>query len=365
MDVSELNRRLIALSPSEEAYREGRVYQWGNGPNDEPVVVDGRSMFRMGHDVFNVDEGLARQALGHDQTDVRSLPPLAGRFLIKRNSRFNPVPEHVHDYIEMSYVYEGSCTQMVNGRELTLGENQVLLLDTNCPHAIAAQGMNDVMLSIVISKEFLRDNLAASVAKDSMLSQFLLNTLNEETDHRRYVLFRSEGNHRVRLFFQELLCEYLDPSINADEIALRLFQLILCELVNVYEDDFTDREVAKRRQPVTPLIHYIEQNYLTCTQQSVADHFYISPNYVSQLLKQHTGMTYIQVVQAQKLGHAASLLRNSEEPVTEVAHASGYENMSFFYRKFKEHYGCAPAAYREQSRKQQQDAHEILTAAGE
>ena len=34
---------------------------------------------------------------------------------IVRNSRFNPVPEHVHDYVEISYVYRGRAPQIVNG----------------------------------------------------------------------------------------------------------------------------------------------------------------------------------------------------------------------------------------------------------
>ena len=72
----------------------------------------------------------------------------------------------------------------------------------------------------------------------------------------------------------------------------------------------------------------------------------MTPNYLSALLKRKTGKTYLQLVQDQKLGYAADLLATGGVSVEEAAHAVGYENMSFFYRKFREAYGCAPAEYR-------------------
>ena len=42
---------------------------------------------------------------------------------------------------------------------------------------------------------------------------------------------------------------------------------------------------------------------------------------------------------------AAELLRGGATAGA-AAHAEGYENMSFFYRKFRDKYGCTPAAYR-------------------
>lgn len=344
MEIEELNRLLFAMTERELAYQAGERFDWSRARMGSTAVVDGREVLCMGSSTFD--------AVSDFQVvdGTRSVaPPLAGRFTIKRNSRFNPVPEHVHDYIEMSYVYAGSCPQTVSGSPVTLKENQVLLLDSNCPHAVGGLGQHDIMLSMVVSKPYLRQLLGESLAQESMLAQFLLSALNEQTDHRRYVRFHSQDNRRIRRFFQELMCEYLDPSPNAEAIILHLLRLILAELMNVYEADCSRREEERPgagRVSVIPIIRYIEENFLSCTQESVAERFYISPNYVSTLLKKHTGMTYRQMVQAQRLGCAASLLRNTELPVSEVARRSGYENQSFFYRKIREQYGCLPAAYR-------------------
>ena len=95
-----------------------------------------------------------------------------------------------------------------------------------------------------------------------------------------------------------------------------------------------------------PMLRYIERNFRTCTQESVADFFHISPNYVTCLLKKYTGMTYIQLIQAQKLQTAANLLKQTNLPITEIAQRAGYENVTFFYKKFQEKYHCQPGEYR-------------------
>ncbi|MCC8076048.1 MAG: AraC family transcriptional regulator [Clostridiales bacterium] len=264
----------------------------------------------------------------------------------KRNSRFNPVPEHIHSYIELNYVYSGRCPQVVDGTPVVLTQNQVLLIDTDCPHSIAALGMEDVMVSVLIPKGFLRDNLFLRFSQSSVLSDFFINAINVQTDHNHFLLFHAEKDRRISLFFQELFCEYLDPSVNSGDIMMYLFSLIMAELINVYESDLTQEETFSTN-PIVGILRYIEQNFATCTQASVAEQFHISQNYVSTLLKKHTGKTYIQTVQAQKLKYAANLLKNTDRPITEIASEAGYENISFFYKKFQKQFGCSPGEFRD------------------
>lgn len=349
MDIDQLNHMLSKLSQSEIRYQNGGTYNpfRERGDHIDRPIADFPSQtveWISAHGTPTMQD--TRYILA--QNDLRSFP-LAGVFGIKQNSRFNPVPLHTHDFIEMSYVYTGTCPQEVDGHRVTLRENQVLLLDTNCPHSIDALGQNDIMLSVLFSKDFLRNTLLKGFSRSSILAHFFVQALNEQTDQRRYIRFHSQSNRQVRCFFQELMCEYFDPSTNADQIVLLLLQLIFAELINVYESDFDRREKSADTTLAVEIVRYIEKNFLTCTLEGVAEQFYISPNYVSKLLKRHTGMSYIQAVQAQRLGRAASLLRNTQLPVAEIARQTGYENQSFFYRKFKAQFGCLPAEYRARS----------------
>ena len=59
-----------------------------------------------------------------------------------------------------------------------------------------------------------------------------------------------------------------------------------------------------------------------------------------------TGKTYKEIVQTQRMLNAANYLKNSNLPIYEISEKSGYNNLTFFYKKFKEYYGLSPQEYR-------------------
>lgn len=330
MDIARLDNLLLELTDSERAYRAGARYDWCDAFDwDFQPEIDDNHVHKIGN----------RMRALHQKGMPEGLS-------IVRNSRFNPVPEHVHDYVEISYVYCGNAPQIVNGAQLTLAQNEVLLLDAACPHAIGELGEHDIMLSIVISRPMLRRSLDQSLSSAGTVSRFLLNALNDETDHRGHVHFRTGGSRRVRRYMQEMLCELLEPTAASPQIASRLFELLLVELMQSYEAALlqTDAPALPSAQ-VAAAMSYIERHACDCTLDDLAHHLHLSPNYASALLKRQTGRTFMQLVQESRLTRAAALL-DTGATAEAAAREVGYANMSFFYKKIAERYGCTPAAYR-------------------
>lgn len=228
-----------------------------------------------------------------------------------------------------------------------LAQNEVLLLDAACPHAVGELGEHDIMLSVIISRPMLRRSLEQSLSPASAVSRFLLNALNDETDHRGHVHFHTGGSRRVRRYMQEMLCERLDPTPASPQIVSRLFELLLVELMQSYEAGLlqTDAPALPSAQ-VAAAMGFIERNACDCTLDDLARHLHLSPNYASALLKRQTGRTFMQLVQESRLARAATLL-DAGATAEVAAHEAGYANMSFFYKKFAERYGCTPAAHRQ------------------
>lgn len=337
MNISALHNSLTQLSENEIKYKNGFVYElWNKMPLE---MINNHLVGRLTFQESFFPSANSSNSYAESLSFQKNLS-------IKRNSRFNPVPEHVHSHIELNYVYSGTCPQTVNGEDIVLQTNQVLLIDTDCPHSIAALNENDIMISVMIRKDFLRNHLFSQLSQDSILSKFFVNAINEKTNHDHHLLFHAENNRRIPLFFQELFSECYDPSINSNDILMHLFYLIMAELINVYENDLSHTDEFENKVPIASMIRYIESQYLTCTQESVANFFHISPNYVSLLLKKHLGISYIHMIQDLKLKNAAHLLLNTKQSVTEIANLVGYENISFFYKKFEKKYGCSPKEYR-------------------
>lgn len=333
MDLTHLDSLLLELTDSERAYRAGDRYDWNDAfSRDYQPDMDDKHIRKIGNPIRALHQEGMPEGLS-----------------IVRNSRFNPVPEHVHDYVEISYVYRGCAPQIVNGAPVTLAQNEVLLLDAACPHAVGELGEGDIMLSIVISRPMLRHSLEQSLSPSNTVSQFLLNALNDETDHRGHVHFHTGGSRRVRRYMQEMLCERLEPTAASPQIVSRLFELLLVELMQSYEISLlqTDAPALPSAQ-VAAAVGYIERHACDCTLEDLARHLHLSPNYASALLKRQTGRTFMQLVQESRLARAATLL-DAGATAEVAAREVGYANMSFFYKKFAERYGCTPAAYRRRS----------------
>jgi two-component system response regulator YesN len=78
----------------------------------------------------------------------------------------------------------------------------------------------------------------------------------------------------------------------------------------------------------------------------VAEHVCLSPNYLSQQLKQQTGKTFLEHLCGWRLEEAKRLLSSSLLTVSEVAFQVGYENPRYFSEVFQRHCGQTPSRFR-------------------
>lgn len=75
------------------------------------------------------------------------------------------------------------------------------------------------------------------------------------------------------------------------------------------------------------------------------DLLFLSQN-TFRLLKKHTGCNFKELLGKRMLQQAAYLMSNTTQPVESVMTAIGYDNSNFFYRRFREQYGCSPKEFR-------------------
>ena len=80
--------------------------------------------------------------------------------------------------------------------------------------------------------------------------------------------------------------------------------------------------------------------------EDVAEKFYVSPNYLSALIRKETGQTYRQYVIDAKMAVAKQLLNDTRMRVEDIAYAIGYENYISFYNIFKKIEHVSPSEYR-------------------
>ncbi|MFE6076563.1 cupin domain-containing protein [Paenibacillus sp. NPDC057886] len=233
---------------------------------------------------------------------------------ISKHIRFAKVPMHIHSYIELNFVYTGQCSQIINGKNVTLKQGQICILDTGVPHAIMSTSEEDIIINVLIRKPYFTSSFLSRLANNGILSQFLASAISDRHNHNRYIIFHSEHNSNLPILFKQLLCEYYDRSLGSSEIMSSYMQLIFYELLRVYQYD-TNRPEANGKVTIIEILKYIELHYMDCSLASVADHFNFNPNYLSTLIKKSTGHTFKELVLREKLNYALFLLANTNRPI--------------------------------------------------
>jgi AraC-like DNA-binding protein len=82
----------------------------------------------------------------------------------------------------------------------------------------------------------------------------------------------------------------------------------------------------------------------------VAAATFLSPNYVSQLLKKQTGMAFVEWLTARRMEQAQHLLAHTMERVSKIANSVGFDDEAYFTRRFRQRFNVSPSEYRKAMR---------------
>lgn len=336
MNHSQLDQVLRAPNNRELSYRD---------EHKEPFYENWDHFYRDGNECYKMTAGRK----DHDPFIYQFHPYI----IVSRHDRYVPVKTHMHDWIELSYMYSGSCDQIINEKtQITLKKGQMLILESGVPHSIGNTGEDDILINLLMDRGFFTDAFFNNFSQENILLKFLLNAISERTAHDNYILFHSENSSRIELFMRELMIEFLSPpSENSADIADNLINLIFLELVSVYRSETVSSEMMVGKPNIIAILKYIESNYKTCTLTSTAEIFNLNPNYLSALLKKSIGYSFKELIQHHRFAYVTMMLTNTKAPVDEIILQAGYENTTYFYKKFKQKYGCSPRQYREKQAK--------------
>jgi len=85
------------------------------------------------------------------------------------------------------------------------------------------------------------------------------------------------------------------------------------------------------------------------TVSCMADKFNVSPRYLSDLLKQETGKTALELIHIHLIKEAKNLLTEGKMNISEISFSLGFENANYFARLFKKEVGIPPNVFRDNS----------------
>lgn len=237
------------------------------------------------------------------------------KIVVSRQDRFRTVCPHKHDYIELCYVWEGECRQSIEGKE-------------------------------VFDSAFL-----SRMTRMGIVSEFLADAVTRNRKKEHYLYFPSHRSERIRQIMEQILLEYFTADLGMEEILESYLIILFTELLRLLRDISIEKKSVSNDVQILELLAYIEEHYETCTLKEMGKAFGMHGNYLTAVLKEKTGRSFVEHVQEQRLRKARTLLENTDIPMTELIPMCGYNNINFFYKKFREAEGCTPAQFRKERKK--------------
>lgn len=226
---------------------------------------------------------------------------------------------HFHHAIEFCYVIDGEAEFTIDGNTYTAAEGEAVISMPNQIHSIKTEKTSIIQI-IRIRAELAGSFYADHKHKVPACSKF-------KVSNKALIGNGVRAIGDVNVYTVKALVYMLasDLSVQCKEWVQRAAVTnVIGEMVKIADTDFSCnlslRDIAKR----------LNYNYA----------------YISTEFRRVMGMTFKEYLNNCRINHACWLLKNSELPITEIAHATGYDSIRSFNRNFIKYNDVTPLEYR-------------------
>ncbi len=269
-----------------------------------------------------------------------------GRLIdIRPHVRFIHFPRHTHNYVEFIYMCQGTTTHIIDGRQITLEEGDLLFLNQHAVQEILPAGENDIAVNFLIRPEFFDTTFKMISSEESALRDFIISCLTEVDRGDNFLYFRAGDLLPVQDLMETLIWTMFYQEQQRRTISQTAMGLLFLYLIN-HTDLIRASGASYEQSLMIKLLAYIDTEYKNAALSAFAEQNGIDNYTLSRLIKRQTGQTFKSLLQEKRMSQACYLLQNTPLTVDDISAAVGYDNTSYFHRLFFRTYGVRPREYR-------------------
>ncbi|WNS45254.1 AraC family transcriptional regulator [Paenibacillus sp. MMS20-IR301] len=251
--------------------------------------------------------------------------------------------EHSHEFVEITYVSEGSGVHYIGGEAVPVQHGTLFFIPVGRSHVFRPMTLKKDRPLIVYNCLFPVHFLADLKAGFPQFAEVYRIFEHEELSW--FAVKDTTGEYHG--MFREMYREF---SAKPPGYLPVLASLVVRVLTGLYRHRMQPADTAADKPQwltVDEAIAYIDGNYASVLRLGeFAAKANLSERQFSRLFRQQTGMSFIDYVQGSRMDAACRLLTASRLSVTEIADTVGYTDMKFFHQLFKKKIGTTPREYR-------------------
>ena len=266
---------------------------------------------------------------------------------VRPHTRFVHFPKHRHNYVEVIYMCRGTTTHILDGNTVVLEEGNILFLNQNAVQEILPAGEHDIAANIIILPEFFSMVFSILDMKEgNFLKDFLIDALCGKSRNTSYLYFHVADILPIQNLIENMVWTIRNEQPNKRRCNQITMGLLLLQLLNHMDRMEAGKGVYEKE--LMDMVHeYIEAHYKNGSLSELSAILGYDLYWLSREIKKRAGKTYKDLLLDKRMKQTAYLLKETTLPVVDIIESIGYDNTSYFYKKFKETYGVSPKEYRE------------------
>ncbi len=241
---------------------------------------------------------------------------------------------HYHNYYEFFLTISGKVIQVINGRWQILPEHSLQLIRPHDEHTYIKEQGDFSFANLTFTKETM--HLLLDYIGDSVKE-----ILNHDTPPT--VLLSEDDFSKIMSKLNELNT----VSIEDKKIMTVKMKFILSEILSFFIDEDAHKEKNQIPLWLSHLTHSLQKSEnINMTLSDMSRLTQKSREHISRSFKKYLGLTVSEFMTAQRLNYSANLLLNTNLSAVDICFECGFQNVSWFYRKFKEKFSTTPLQFR-------------------
>jgi len=261
------------------------------------------------------------------------------------------IPLHTHDFVELVYVVEGCAVHEMSGMTYELRSGDIFILEPNIYHSYkGALHKDTIVYNVLFKLELLHRELNALCEIPSFLDFFYIAPfLRKNATFYPHVTL---SGLRKSLFENHLASLHREEKERETGYQLVIKTRFIESLVQL------SRYYAAYGNPL-PTPAYTDEQWIASVVSLIEQH-YNKPFSLDQLsrlcgmsipsftakFKTFTKKTFVEFKHDIQIREACKLMETTSSKIVDIAHAVGFEDLSFFYRVFRKKMGFPPLKYR-------------------
>jgi len=248
---------------------------------------------------------------------------------------------HCHDFFEWMVVLEGEATHVVNETEFALRIGHLVLIRPDDRHAIYPRGLGGIEFVNIAFPVDVWDACVIATGLESWARAW------NEAAFAPGVELMADQRRRLR---EESLAAVRGYHNNPSRLAFSPFWTAAAGALA----DYQEKGDNGREQPIwlRNALRWAEAvDVEDLSLESLIEKSGVSFGHLSRMLKAHSGVTPTEFINALRVKRAAFDLATTDRDIAAIAFDCGFENLSYFYRRFRQIHGKTPLRYREDAKR--------------